>query len=120
MHEMSIALGIVKIAEQEVIKRQAKYVSEIVLEIGELSGVELDSLDFIWPAAVKETVLESANRVVDYKQGKASCIDCDTKFDVHSLSDECPKCGSYFKSIVQGKEMRVLTLTIEHEKQKTI
>ena len=120
MHEMSIALGIVKIAEQEVIKREAKYVSEIVLEIGELSGIELDSLDFIWPAAVKETVLEQAKRVIDFKEGKAQCVDCDTKFDVHSLSDECPKCGSYFKSIVQGKEMRVLTLTLEHENQKIV
>ena len=120
MHEMSIALGIVKIAEDEVIKRKAKYVSEIVLEIGELSGVELDSLDFIWPAAVKETVLEKAERVIEYKVGRGSCIDCDTLFEVHSLSDQCPKCGSYFKSIVQGKEMRVLTLVLEHEKQQTV
>jgi len=120
MHEMSIALGIVKIAEDEVIKRKAKYVSEIVLEIGELSGIELDSLDFIWSVAVKETVLEKAERIIEYREGKGLCIDCDTKFDVHSLSDECPKCGSYFKSIVQGKEMRVLTLTLEHENQKTV
>lgn len=118
MHEMSITLGIVKIAEEEVNKRGAKFVSEIVLEIGELSGIELDSLEFVWPAAVKETVLENAKRVIDYKEGKGNCIDCDTVFKVHSLSDECPKCGSYFKSIVQGKEMRVVTLTLEHETQK--
>lgn len=113
MHEMSIALGIVKIAEEEVVKRRAKYVSEIVLEIGELSGIELDSLDFVWPAAIKKTVLERAERVIEYREGKGMCIDCDTQFNVHSLSDECPKCGSYFKSIVQGKEMRILTLTLE-------
>ena len=45
MHEMSIALGIVKIAEEEVVKHEAKYISEIVLEIGELSGIELDSVE---------------------------------------------------------------------------
>ena len=120
MHEMSIALGIVKIAEEEVVKHEAKYISEIVLEIGELSGIELDSLDFIWPVAVKETVLENAKRIINYKEGKAECVDCDTKFEAHSLSDECPKCGSYFKSIVQGREMRILTLTLEHDNQKRV
>lgn len=119
MHEMSIALGIVKIAEDEVVKREAKYVSEIVLEIGELSGIELDSLYFVWPAAVKETVLASAKRIIEYKEGRGKCIDCDSEFEVHSLSDQCPKCGSYFKSIVQGKEMRVVTLSLEHKNQQT-
>ncbi len=119
MHEMSIALGIVRIAEEEVTKRNAEFVSEIELEIGELSGIELDSLDFVWPVAVKETVLSHAKLEIDFRPGKAKCIDCDTKFEIHRLSDECPSCGSYFKDIIQGKEMRVKTLTLEHKPQKS-
>lgn len=119
MHEMSIALGIVTIAQDEVQSRQAEYVSVIELEIGELSGVELDALDFVWPVAVKDTVLATAKLDIDYRRGKAKCADCDYEFDVHSLSDDCPNCGSYFKGIYQGKEMRVKTLTLEYEPQKT-
>ena len=44
MHELSIAMGIVKIAEDETAKAKATEVSKIELIIGVLSGVEIDSL----------------------------------------------------------------------------
>jgi hydrogenase nickel incorporation protein HypA/HybF len=115
MHEMSIALGIVRIAEKETSERNGSHVSEIELEIGELSGIELDSLDFVWPVATKETVLDNAKRTIRYREGVGHCMDCEKDFDVHRLSDTCPHCGSYLKNIIQGKEMRVLSLTIEYE-----
>lgn len=62
MHEMSVALGIVKIAESETAKANAKRVDLIELEIGTLAGIEFESLDFVWPAAVKDTVLEKAKK----------------------------------------------------------
>ena len=65
MHELSIALGIVKIAEDESAKANANSVKVIELEIGSMSGIEMDSLDFAWPVAVKDTVLENARRDID-------------------------------------------------------
>jgi len=29
---------------------------------------------------------------------------------VQFIHDNCPKCGSYFKSVLQGKELRVKSL----------
>ena len=113
MHELSIALGIVKIAEAESKKAKAKKITSIELEIGALSGIELDSLDFAWPVAVKETVLEHARREIDYIPAKARCIDCDTKFSIEHTYDTCPSCGSYFKDIYRGKELRVKALEVE-------
>ena len=46
MHELSIALGIVKIAEDETAKVNADEVTKIELEIGVLSGIEIESLNF--------------------------------------------------------------------------
>ena len=109
---MSIALGIVRIAEEEVKKAKAKKVSLIELIIGELSGVEKDSLDFVWPMAVKETVLENAKVKIDYLPGKALCSDCNTPFPLQSLYDECPHCKSYFRVIQQGQELKVLALEV--------
>ena len=57
MHELSVALGIVKIAENEIKKANAKKVELIELEIGTLAGIEFESLDFFWSSDVKETVL---------------------------------------------------------------
>ena len=112
MHELSIALGIVRIAEDEIRKARARKVEVIELEIGTLAGIEFEALDFVWPAAVKDTVLEAAEKRVDIIPGKAQCMDCGTPFDVRYLYDTCPSCQSNLKAIVQGKELRVKALEV--------
>ncbi|MEC8832019.1 MAG: hydrogenase maturation nickel metallochaperone HypA [Bacteroidota bacterium] len=112
MHELSVAMGIVKIAEDETKKAKAKKVTLIELEIGKLAGIEFDSLDFVWPAAVKNTVLESAERKIDVKDGLGKCADCDSVFEIHHFYDSCPNCGSNLKGIIQGKELRVKALEV--------
>ena len=56
MHELSIAMGIVKIAENELSKSGGGEIELIELEIGTLAGIEFEALEFVWPAAVKDTV----------------------------------------------------------------
>jgi hydrogenase nickel incorporation protein HypA/HybF len=112
MHELSIALGIVKIAENETAKANAKKVTKIELEIGLLAGVELESLNFVWDSAIKESVLEFAEKEFTIIKGIGKCIDCDTEFDMEYIYDSCPKCNSNFKGILQGKELRVKALEV--------
>lgn len=112
MHELSIALGIVKIAEDETAKANAKQVSKIELEIGELSGVEIESLNFVWESAIKDSVLEFAEKDITIIKGKGKCIDCATVFDMKFIYDTCPKCSSILKGILQGKELRVKALEV--------
>jgi hydrogenase nickel incorporation protein HypA/HybF len=112
MHELSIALGIVKIAEDETKKAAAKTVTKITLEIGVLAGIEIDALNFVWEAAVENTVLEKAQKTIQLIDGKGKCIDCDTLFKMDTIYDCCPNCGSNFKGILQGKELKVKTLEV--------
>ncbi len=112
MHELSIATGIVELAEKEAKKAGANKISTIELEIGALSGVMMDALDFAWPVATKNSMLEKAERVVIQIPGKAKCTDCGAVFDVDTLYDACPECNSYFKDIFQGKELRIKSLVV--------
>lgn len=112
MHELSIALGIVKIAEKERQKAKASKVESIELEIGALSGVELDSLEFVWPMAVKDTALEKAAYLVDFIEGKAECLECGQSYPIEHLFDNCPTCKGYFKDVIAGKELRVKSLEV--------
>ncbi len=112
MHELSIALGIVGIAESETRKAKATRVELIELEIGSLAGVELDALDFAWPQAVKGTVLENAERKIDFVEAKAKCLECEEEYGMQHFYDACPKCNSYFKDILKGKELRVKSLEV--------
>jgi len=112
MHELSIALGIVDIAEKETKKANKNKVELIELEIGTLAGIEFDSLDFVWSSAVKNTVLETAKKKINIIEGIAKCGDCSHTFKLKNVYDSCPKCNSYLKSIIKGKELRVVCLEV--------
>ncbi len=112
MHELSIVMGIIEIAEEELKKAGKERVTLIELEIGSLSGVELEALDFAWEPAVRGTVLEQAERKIDYIEARAVCVDCNSSFKIEHIYDNCPVCGSYLKNIVKGKELRVKALEV--------
>ncbi len=112
MHELSIALGIVDIAEKETKKANATKVDAIELIIGTLSGVEPEALEFVWQVAVQDTVLAKAERHIEYIEAKAKCLECETTFSVQNVYDACPKCNSYFKDVFQGKELKIKALEV--------
>ncbi len=112
MHELSIVMGILKIAETETKKAGAKNVELIELEIGNLAGIEMDALKFVWSGAVKGTVLENAKRKIDHIEGKAQCMECDRIFSLEHVYDPCPDCHNYLKGILQGKELRIKALEV--------
>ena len=112
MHELSIAMGIVDIAQKEIDKVNAKKVDVIELEIGTLAGIEFDALDFVWPSAVKGTVLQNAIKRITVVHGQAKCLDCDTIFELNNMYDACPNCKSYLKGILKGKELLVKSLEV--------
>jgi len=113
MHELSVVSSIVKTAEQEVAKINGKKVLEIYLEIGKLSGVEMDSFYFVWPQCIHNSVLEQAQLFIDEPLGKALCAECGTAFAVEKLFDSCPNCNSPFKEILVGKELKIKKLIIK-------
>jgi hydrogenase nickel incorporation protein HypA/HybF len=112
MHELSIAMDIVRIAEGETAKANAEKVLKIELEIGVLSGIELDALNFVWSSAVQKSVLEHAIKEIITVKGVGKCEDCKHVFDMDNFYDCCPKCGSNFKEILKGKELKVKTLEV--------
>ena len=112
MHEMSVALEIIDIAEEEARKANVNSVVEIELEVGELSGVVADALEFALDVAVKDTILAEAKRIVNYLPGKARCNECMKEFPVDDLFSACPVCHGFNTRIIQGQELRVKSLSV--------
>lgn len=112
MHELSIVMSILDIAEKESAKNNAVQIDEIELEIGELSGIDMPAFDFAWQQAVKSTKLESAAKIVNHIPGEGLCMDCKAVFPMHQLYKPCPVCGDHFITILKGKELRVKSLVI--------
>ena len=113
MHELSIALSIVDIAEEEVKKNNASVVEEIVIDIGMLSNIQVDSLEFLWDQAVKASVLEGAQRKLNLVPGKARCTVCCKEFQMNEIFDACPECHDFLNEIVEGKELKIRSLTLK-------
>ncbi len=113
MHEFSIAMSIVDLAEEEAKKVKSSEISQLVLEIGTMAGIEFYALDTALEAAVRGTMLEDAEIVVDKVQAKARCSDCGHVFEIEQVYDACPECNSFFHEIIQGKELKIKSLVVE-------
>jgi len=113
MHEMSIALSIIDIAEAQAKKENAKFVKELELDIGTMAGIEFESLDFALETAVKNTILEQSDIKINKIQAIAKCLDCDNEFEAFQLFAKCPKCQSQTTFLTTGKELKVKSLLIE-------
>jgi len=112
MHELSIVMSIVDIATKELQKAHASCIEEIELEIGTLSGIEMESFDFAWQQAIKETPLAHAERKVNRIAAQANCPNCRLEFGIEQLWDTCPVCSSHCIQITKGKELRVKSLVV--------
>jgi hydrogenase nickel incorporation protein HypA/HybF len=112
MHELSIVMSIVEIAEAEVRKANARTVERIELVIGQFAGVEMEALEFAWGEGVKNSVLAGARREIQFVPGLSRCPDCQITFPMDHLYEPCPQCGHFFNELVQGKELRVKALSV--------
>lgn len=112
MHELSIAMSIVDIADEEMRKHHAQSIECIELEIGTMAGVELDALRFVWDSAVKNTVLDGVAWHINVIEAKARCMDCGCEFQVKDRFEACPLCHDYLTEFVQGKELKIKSLSL--------
>lgn len=112
MHELSIVQGIVAIAEEQFRKHNSRKIEKIEIEIGSLSGVMLESLNFVWDIGVRDSVLAETEKEFHFIQAQCKCGTCGDLYDVNTLFDACPQCGEFLNELVCGKELRVKTLTI--------
>jgi hydrogenase nickel incorporation protein HypA/HybF len=113
MHEFSLAVNIYEIVEETVRKNNVLKVSEVVLDVGNLSGVELQSLETALLCLKPGSIIENGVFRINPITGEGICSDCQKKFVMKNLLEPCPQCGSYRISIISGKELVVKSITAE-------
>jgi len=110
---MSLAMGIVDLVTGQAKEAAAQKINLVELEVGRLAGVMVEALTFCFEAAARDTPAQGAQLEIVEVEGRARCLACETVFAADSLVMQCPKCGSYATDIVQGKELRVLSLIVD-------
>ncbi len=114
MHELSIAMSIVELAEEEIERRGNVQITAVHLKLGELSGVVKEALLASYEMACEGTSLAGSRLVVENVPVVAFCSRCQAPRPVSSIQLFCcAECGTPTSEIVQGKEIEVVALEIE-------
>ena len=113
MHELSIAMNIIEIAEENAKANNASIINEIELDIGSQSGVVIEALEFAMQSAVQGSMLKDAKVKINSISAKAACSACQHEFYVDDLFAPCPECGNPFCDIIEGRELKVKSLKAE-------
>jgi len=113
MHELSIAMSIVELAEEYAVKENAEKVTELEIEVGDFSGVVIDALEFAMEEAVKGSICERAVWKIIPVHPLARCGSCGYTYHPESLFQPCPVCGEYGSEILHGEELRLRSIMVE-------
>ena len=113
MHEFSIAQSVVALACEEADKAGACRVLKVGLEVGVLSGVVPESLEFCFPVACRQTKAEGAELEIHVESAQARCRSCGAEFAVEDLIFACPECGAFPVELTSGKNLKVLFVEVE-------
>ncbi|MEO8331249.1 MAG: hydrogenase maturation nickel metallochaperone HypA [Gallionella sp.] len=113
MHEMSIAESVLQIIEDKVRADGYARVKTVWLEIGQLAGVEKESLRFCFDVVTRDSVARDARLEIIETAGQGWCMECACSVAVTSRYEPCPNCGSFQIEVTGGEEMRVKELEVE-------
>lgn len=113
MHELSIALSIVELAEGEAKKANASLISKVEVEIGTMAGIDADALLFAWDSVTQGTIAQQSALVINSIQAEARCLECGKDFPVENFFVQCPDCGNYRYQFTKGKELRISSLIVD-------
>lgn len=113
MHEVSLALGLLEIAEETCREKGYRIIETVKIRVGQAAGVNLDSLFFALEAIKKGTLAEKANFIMELVPLGGYCQNCGKNFETAEFYIfNCPLCGSSTIQICQGKELEISEMDV--------
>lgn len=114
MHELSIALGIIDVAAEELRRRGGGLIVAVHLKIGALSGVVKEALQSAFELAREETLLERSTLVIEDVPVTLLCPTCACEQPAESIIEmRCQCCGAFSSEIVRGRDLEITAMEIE-------
>jgi hydrogenase nickel incorporation protein HypA/HybF len=113
LHELGIATQIANAVTRVMEDNSATAVGEITVDIGLLSGVDRDSLEFCFEAITRGTKLERARLKVEEIKPVAVCRKCGNTYEVRMDDFRCSVCGSADFSLTAGRDISIRQVEVE-------
>jgi len=113
MHELSIAMSIVEMAQEEGL-RHGGQVHAVHLKLGALSGLVKEALLASYEMACEGTALEGSRLVFEEVPVVVFCPNCQAERRLDSMQWFCCyECGTPTPEVLHGKELEVTALEIQ-------
>jgi hydrogenase nickel incorporation protein HypA/HybF len=109
MHELALTENIVAIATDHA---HGARVHRITLEIGQLSAIMPDAIQFCFDVCAQGTPLEGATLEIIERSGLGQCRVCGQHLKLDEPYGICD-CGSTQIDIIQGEELTIKELEVE-------
>lgn len=115
MHEMGIAIQIMRIVENSLPSGETLRVKTIRLRLGKLTAIIPASLNFCMEVVSRGTPLEGARLAFTEVPVKLECRDCGRPSEIAEPPFLCRECGSLNVEVIAGREMIVEAIEVEEE-----
>lgn len=113
MHELSIASSLLEAIQAESLRHAGARIRRVGLRIGELSGVDSESLRFCFESLVKDSPFDPLPLEIQFCPRRQTCATCRCTFLVVDYSTVCPSCGMDRTECISGTELELSYLELE-------
>jgi hydrogenase nickel incorporation protein HypA/HybF len=113
LHEMSIAATVLDAVRAESLRQGGARITRAGLRIGELSGVEIESLRFCLDVLVTDTELEPLSFELEAVPWTRRCRDCGAVFRVVDAQTACTACASTSTDSAGGDQLELSFVELE-------
>jgi hydrogenase nickel incorporation protein HypA/HybF len=116
MHEMGIALEIIRIATDSIpAELKGSRVERVHLQVGKLSAIVSESLRFCFEIVSKDTALNGAELFIEEMPVVAKCQDCHRSWTITGPVFICENCQGGHLDILSGRELDIKSIEIAQE-----
>lgn len=114
MHEASMAMSIIEIAEKHCRDAGYKSIKGIELRIGKGSGVLPDALQMAFDIVKLDTLAARSELAIDIVPLGGLCHACDKEISTdNQFLLECPHCQSNRFNLDKGREMDIIAIEVD-------
>ena len=113
MHEMALCESIRCTLEEQSRLQRFSRVARVSLEVGPLSGVEVEALRFGFDVVMRGSVADGARLEIIESPAEAWCMQCAHVVAIAARFDACGKCGSHQLQVTSGEELKIKELEVE-------
>ena len=112
MHEVSIMQNTLDLAIAQAKRNNARKIELVSMNIGALSGVIPEALEFAFDVLVRGTIAANAQLEIKTIPVVCYCQNCDRNFQPEAYIYQCPNCQQLSSKIISGKEIELTSLEL--------